>query len=75
MAKLLYSYMFICMFVLTGFLAFSSAKLKTCTSAFPLRHPCDLESCINECFRLFKTGFASCSRNKVLCFCDYNCKA
>ncbi|XP_019089506.1 PREDICTED: defensin-like protein 164 [Camelina sativa] len=76
MAKLLYSCMFICMFVLSGFLAFSSAKQKTCTSGIYLSHPCDLEQCINACFRIFYTQIAICSANKVnLCTCEYDCKS
>ncbi|CAL9226129.1 unnamed protein product [Arabidopsis halleri] len=80
MAKLLCSYLFICMFVLSGFLASSSAQeVVECRTAIDLGKQCDFQTCRLTCKRVFgddnASGLCLGSKEKAVCTCLYNCKA
>ncbi|CAN8277873.1 unnamed protein product [Cochlearia groenlandica] len=76
MAKLLFSYLFICMFVFSVFLALPNAdggSVRTCSVILKLSKPCSFQECQPPCLQKYNGNGVCLGDHNNVCSCVYTC--
>ncbi|EOA18949.1 hypothetical protein CARUB_v10007583mg [Capsella rubella] len=76
MSKLLYSYMFISILVLSACLALAVSEgegPKRCSTIVNLSKPCNFQECKQLCVKRFDGDGLCPVKNKNICACEYDC--
>ncbi|CAH2077603.1 unnamed protein product [Thlaspi arvense] len=76
MAKQVFLYLFISMFVLSAFLDLPSvdgADIRTCSVTLPLSKPCSFQECQPLCIQKYKGNGVCLGKNNSVCSCVFNC--